>query len=63
MLTGIWSLGASRNVPIDGFEDHEINIKGLDDYVVEDEDEVCTDEDPFADDDCEEDPFIDCDDI
>ena len=38
-------------VPIDGSEDHQINIKGLDDYVVEDE--VCTDED------CEEDPFID----
>ena len=44
-------------VPIDGSEDHEINIKGLDDYVVEDE--VYTDEDPFADDDCEVDPFID----
>ena len=42
-------------VPIDGSEDHEINIKGLDDYVVEDE--VYTDEDPFADDDCEVDPI------
>ena len=43
----------------DGSEDHEINIKGLDDQVAEDEDGVCIAEDSFADDDCEEDPFID----
>jgi len=35
---------------MDGLEDFEIHIAGIDDYVIEDEeDKESTDEDPFAD--------------
>ena len=34
---------------IDGSEDSEINIPGIEDYAVEDDDEYTDDEDPFAD--------------
>lgn len=44
-------------VAIDGSEDSEIHIEGIDDYVIEDEeDKESTDEDPFADIE-NEDPF------
>jgi len=36
-------------VAIDGSEDSEIHIEGIDDYIIEDEeDKESTDEDPFA---------------
>ena len=37
------------SVAIDGSEDDEINIKGLEDYSVGDEGDATDDEDPFAD--------------
>jgi hypothetical protein len=38
------------SIPVDGSEDSQINIQGLEDYAVEEDDSEYTDRDPFSDD-------------